>query len=88
MIGAVISCAGILLSAFSPNVIVLILTYGVIGGFGQGLMYVPACVSAGFWFEKKRALATGSFPFSSVTHFVPYYKQELQHAVLELVPLF
>ena len=57
MVGAVISCAGILLSSLSTNVLALILTYGVIGGFGQGLIYVTACVSAGFWFEKKRALA-------------------------------
>ena len=59
MSGAVISCAAILTSAFCKDVIALIITYGVIGGFGQGLMYVPACVTAGFWFEKKRALATG-----------------------------
>ena len=59
MLGAIISCAGILLSTFSSNSFTLILTFGVVGGFGQGLMYVPACVSAGFWFEKKRALATG-----------------------------
>ena len=59
MSGAVISCAAILISAFCNDVITLIITYGVLGGFGQGLMYVPACVTAGFWFEKKRALATG-----------------------------
>ena len=60
MLGSIISCAGILFSTFSSNSLTLILTFGVVGGFGQGLMYVPACVSAGFWFEKKRALATGS----------------------------
>ena len=68
MVGAVISCAGILLSSLSTNVLALILTYGVIGGFGQGLIYVPACVSAGFWFEKKRALATGLFPIFFTNH--------------------
>ena len=70
MIGAVISFAGIMLSALSPNVITLILTFGVIGGFGQGLMYVPACVSAGFWYEKKRALATGLLTFFLCYNFV------------------
>ena len=70
MIGAVVSCAGIMLSALSPNVITLILTFGVIGGFGQGLMYVPACVSAGFWYEKKRALATGLLTFFLCYNFV------------------
>ena len=70
MIGAVISFAGIMLSALSPNVILLIITFGVIGGFGQRLMYVPACVSAGFWFEKKRALATGLLNCFLCQHFV------------------
>ena len=59
IVGAVVSCVGIILSVFATNVVMLIFTYGVIGGFGQGLLYVPACVAAGFWFEKKRALATG-----------------------------
>ena len=35
------------------------LTYGFIGGFGLGLIYLPAIVSFGFYFESKRALATG-----------------------------
>ena len=28
-------------------------------GFGFGLIYLPAIVSVGFYFEKKRAIATG-----------------------------
>ena len=35
------------------------LTYGVIGGFGLGLIYLPAVVAVGYYFEKRRALATG-----------------------------
>ena len=35
------------------------LTYGVIGGFGLGLIYLPAVVAVGYYFESKRALATG-----------------------------
>lgn len=30
-----------------------------LGGIGSGLIYVPAVISAGFYFEKWRALATG-----------------------------
>jgi MFS family permease len=37
----------------------LMLTYGVLGGFGLGLIYLPAVVAVGYYFEKKRALATG-----------------------------
>ena len=28
-------------------------------GTGLGLMYVPAVCSVGYWFDKKRAFATG-----------------------------
>ena len=35
------------------------LTYGVLGGLGLGLIYLPAIVSVGFYFERRRALATG-----------------------------
>ena len=35
------------------------MTYGVLGGFGLGLIYLPAVVAVGYYFEKKRALATG-----------------------------
>ena len=34
--GSVLSCIGFALSTLSPNVPVLMLTYGVIGGFGLG----------------------------------------------------
>ena len=60
MAGACISAAAIFLSTFSPNVYVLMLSYGVIGGLGLGLMYVPAVTAVGYWFEKKRSLVTGT----------------------------
>ena len=37
----------------------LMITYGVIGGIGFGLIYLPAIVSVGYYFEKRRAFATG-----------------------------
>ena len=33
--------------------------FGVVAGAGLGLMYVPAVVSVGYYFDKYRALATG-----------------------------
>ena len=30
-----------------------------LGGFGLGMMYVPAVVAVGYWFEKRRSLVTG-----------------------------
>lgn len=37
----------------------LMLTYGVMGGIGFGMIYLPAVVCVGYYFEKKRSLATG-----------------------------
>ena len=59
MAGAVVSCVALFTSTYSPNIPVLMLVYGVMGGFGLGLMYVPAVVAVGYWFEKRRALVTG-----------------------------
>ena len=59
MAGSIVSCAGLALSTIAPNVPILMLTYGVIGGFGLGLVYLPAVVMVSYYFEKRRALATG-----------------------------
>lgn len=57
--GSIMACLSFVLSSFSPNIDVLIVTYGALGGMGFGLMYLPAIVMVGFYFEKRRALATG-----------------------------
>ena len=59
MMGAVLAWASFSLSSLSPNVPVLMLTYGLLGGLGLGMIYLPAIVSVGFYFERRRALATG-----------------------------
>ena len=82
ILGSIVACIGLCLSTLSPNVPVLMLTYGVmgkkncndvaiiakmeinifsfrLGGFGLGLIYLPAVVAVGYYFESKRALATG-----------------------------
>jgi hypothetical protein len=35
------------------NVPMLLLTYGVVGGFGLGLIFLPAVVCVGHYFESK-----------------------------------
>ncbi|CAC5388566.1 Monocarboxylate transporter 13,Monocarboxylate transporter 14,Monocarboxylate transporter 3 [Mytilus coruscus] len=57
--GSIIASVGFLLGSFAPNLNILILTYGVLGGLGFGLIYLPSIVTVGFYFEKRRALATG-----------------------------
>ncbi|PVD27384.1 hypothetical protein C0Q70_12542 [Pomacea canaliculata] len=57
--GSIIASFAFIISMFSPSADILILTYGIIGGLGFGMMYLPAIVIVGYYFEKKRALATG-----------------------------
>ena len=57
--GAVVSALSIFISTYSVNVPMLMVFYGVLGGLGLGLMYVPAVTAVGYWFEKKRSLVTG-----------------------------
>ncbi|XP_046387673.1 uncharacterized protein LOC124157184 isoform X2 [Ischnura elegans] len=57
--GSILGCLAFLLSTLSPNVTILMVTYGVMGGIGFGLIYLPAVVCVGYYFETKRSLATG-----------------------------
>ena len=48
---------------FTSQPVIKLLTYSVIAvsfsGVGFGLMYLPSIVMVGYYFDKKRALATG-----------------------------
>ena len=57
--GAVISSISIFLSSYSTSLSLLLLSYGVFGGIGLGLMYVPAVVAVGQYFNRRLNLATG-----------------------------
>ncbi|XP_017486477.1 PREDICTED: monocarboxylate transporter 4 [Rhagoletis zephyria] len=57
--GSVVGCIAFVLSTMSTSINMLMVTYGVIGGFGFGMIYLPAVVAVGYYFETKRSLATG-----------------------------
>ncbi|XP_076665805.1 monocarboxylate transporter 9 isoform X2 [Andrena cerasifolii] len=57
--GSFLGAAAFILSTFSTSVNMLMITYGVMGGIGFGLIYLPAVVCVGYYFETKRSLATG-----------------------------
>ncbi|XP_030373393.1 monocarboxylate transporter 4 [Scaptodrosophila lebanonensis] len=57
--GAIFAAACFGLSYFATSVEYLFLIYGVLGGIGFCMVYIPAVVIIGFYFEKWRALATG-----------------------------
>ena len=59
LIGGIILCCGFVMSGFIHTKLQLYLTYGVIAGFGGGLVYLPPIATAPKWWPDRRALATG-----------------------------
>jgi len=59
LLGCLISAIGFALSSYSVNVPMLMITFGVMGGYGFGHMYVTSLVVISDYFDKKRGLATG-----------------------------
>ncbi|GMT22579.1 hypothetical protein PFISCL1PPCAC_13876, partial [Pristionchus fissidentatus] len=57
--GALIAFFGFMISTASPSIYLLYLTFGIIGGVGFGLVYLPSLVIVSHYFQNKRALATG-----------------------------
>ncbi|XP_069105357.1 monocarboxylate transporter 12-like [Argopecten irradians] len=57
--GALTASIGFFLSSFAPNLDVMFVCYGIMGGFGFGMFYLPAIVTIGVYFDSRRALATG-----------------------------
>ena len=58
-IGAFLSGASWVLAAFADNIWALYLSYGVLGGFGTGIVYVGIIGLMVRWFPDRRGLATG-----------------------------
>ncbi|CAF1578289.1 unnamed protein product [Adineta steineri] len=59
IVGAILASIGFFMSGFWANIYFYYLSIGVIGGLGLGLIYLPAIVSVGYYFEQKRSLAMG-----------------------------
>jgi len=43
----------LLLSTRATSVPLLMVTYGILGGFGLGMVYLPATVACGYYFERR-----------------------------------
>lgn len=97
MAGSIISAIAFILSTFSTSVNMLMITYGIIGGFGFGLIYLPAVVAVGYYFETKRSLATGiavcgsgfgTFTFAPLANFLlDYFHNDWKSANIILAGL-
>ena len=60
MLGSFLSATAMLCASFCNGITSLVITYGILGGIGLGLMYVPAVVAVGQYFTKRLNLATGT----------------------------
>ena len=77
--GALFAAGCFIVSSYVQSVELLFITYGVLGGIGFCMVYIPAVVIIGFYFEKWRALATGlamcgsgvgTFVFAPLTNYL------------------
>jgi MFS transporter, OFA family, oxalate/formate antiporter len=59
MLGGIVVGAGWILASLAPNVAVLTLAYGIIGGAGVGIAYNAPIGVSGRWFPDRRGLAVG-----------------------------
>lgn len=63
MSGSILASIGILLSLvispYTPNIWAFMVFFGILSGFGFGMMFQPSIVIVGVYFERWRPLATG-----------------------------
>ncbi|XP_014232686.1 uncharacterized protein LOC106656306 [Trichogramma pretiosum] len=57
--GSILATIGFVISYFANSMGVLILTFGVLAGFGLSLCFVAAVVIVAYYFDKRRSFATG-----------------------------
>ncbi|RZB40360.1 monocarboxylate transporter 3, partial [Asbolus verrucosus] len=57
-LGGAVAATAFFVSALQSSILAFLIIFGLIGGFGFGMVYVPSIVVIGFYFEKLRALAT------------------------------
>ncbi|EEZ98055.1 monocarboxylate transporter 3 [Tribolium castaneum] len=57
-LGGIIAAVAFFFSTMTTTITQFVCVFGIIGGFGFGLVYVPSIVAVGFYFERWRALAT------------------------------
>src|SRR5215467_5049688 len=58
-VGAIMSGGSWVLASYAQSLMALYITYGVIGGFGTGIIYVGIIGLVVRWFPDRRGLATG-----------------------------
>jgi MFS family permease len=59
MVGGVLTSALYVLCTFSPNIYVMMVSFGFLGGVAMGCTYLPSVWMVSLYFSKKRGIATG-----------------------------
>ena len=59
ILGSLVSSIGLTTSFFATSVESLFVTTGIITGLGFCMVYTPSVVAINFYFDRKKALATG-----------------------------
>ncbi|CAN7982454.1 unnamed protein product [Ixodes hexagonus] len=57
--GSLLAAAGFCGAVFAQSIVHLYISIGIFSGIGFGLIFLPAAVTISFYFERKRAFATG-----------------------------
>lgn len=79
IVGSVMATMGFVISSYANSMAVLVLTFGIVAGFGLALCFVAAVVIVAYYFDKKRSFATGlsvcgsgigTFIFAPVTQYL------------------
>jgi MFS transporter, OFA family, oxalate/formate antiporter len=95
-VGAIMSGGSWMLSSYANSLAALYVSYGVIGGFGTGIIYVGIIGMAVRWFPDRRGLATGlaaagygfgafftSFPIDSMIKSAGYERTLLVWGIIQ-----
>lgn len=59
VVGSALASVGFGITYFASNIWIVFITVGFLTGTGLGLLYLPAIVCVGHYFDKKRSLAMG-----------------------------
>ena len=68
--GAVVTSLMYFLTVFAPNIYIIMVTYGIVGGLSTGCTYITSLIIIAEYFDKKRGIATGISKYFIKLYFI------------------